>query len=327
MRLTEIYAKGRAFFEGKDYGRLLDYVETGFIEQNDRAMIDRFTIRQRCIDAAEATAECSVLGVDLAAPIVMSSMTMPIPAMDESAMLKTARGLKSAGSLLWTGTPIPKDLKELVESGVPVAANVKPHANRDKLAAEIDAVQAAGVNWLGLEIDAGQGTKVGDREMGFDCKPLQSVEIEAIKKRIGMPLVCKGVLSGEDAKRCADAGADAIVVSSHGGHTLDYLPHPFQVMQEIVTAVEGNVAIIIDGGFRRGSDVFKGLAFGAHLVGIGRPILYGLAAHGEAGVHAVVTEITRELLRIMTMTGAAEPGQVRRDMLIESPSFHFAVSH
>jgi len=319
MKLTDIYDTGRAFFDDKDYGRLLGYVETGFIAQNDRAVIDGFTLRQRCIDAEQASTECRVLEVSLAAPIIMSAMTAPIPAMHEGAMLKTARGLKAAGSLLWTGTPIPKDLKALVETGVPVAADVKPHANRDRMYAEIDALQAAGITWLGLEIDAGQGTKVGDREMGFECRPLQSAEIEAVKKRIEVPLICKGVLSGADAKKCVDAGADAIVVSSHGGHTLDCLPHPFQVMKEIFTAVEEGVAIIVDGGIRRGSDVFKALAFGANLVGIGRPVLYGLAADGETGVRDVVTEMTRELVRIMTMAGAARPDRVRRDMLIESP--------
>ena len=71
-------------------------------------------------------------------------------------------------------------------------------------------------------------------------------------------------------------------------HTLDYLPHAFQVMDNIVKAVEGKIPIFVDGGFRRGSDVLKGLAFGATLVGLGRPVLYGLAAGGKDGVQAVI---------------------------------------
>jgi 4-hydroxymandelate oxidase len=73
----------------------------------------------------------------------------------------------------------------------------------------------------------------------------------------------------------------------------------------------------VDGGFRRGSDVLKGLAFGASLVGLGRPILYGLAAAGKEGVLGVIDGITQELRRLMTMVGAAGPEQVRRDILIE----------
>ena len=87
-------------------------------------------------------------------------------------------------------------------------------------------------------------------------------------------------------------------------------------MDEIVEAVKGDIVILVDGGFRRGSDVLKGLAFGASLVGLGRPILYGLAAAGKEGVQGVVDEITRELKRLMTMMGASEPRQVTRDILL-----------
>jgi len=116
--------------------------------------------------------------------------------------------------------------------------------------------------------------------------------------------------------KSVDAGADGIMVSNHGAHTLDYLPHPLQVMDEIVSEVSGKVAIMVEGGFRRGSDVLKGLAFGACLVGIGRPILYGLAADGREGVKGVVNGITQELKRIMTLVGAPEVGRVPRDILI-----------
>jgi (S)-2-hydroxy-acid oxidase len=99
-------------------------------------------------------------------------------------------------------------------------------------------------------------------------------------------------------------------------HTLDYLPHPLQVMDEIVSEVSGKVAIMEDGGFRRGSDILKGLAFGASLVDIGRPILYGLAADGREGVKDEVNGITQELKRIMTFVGVPEPGHVPRDIVI-----------
>ena len=182
--------------------------------------------------------------------------------------------------------------------------------------ADIERILAAGVAWLGLEVDAAVGTKVADREMGFECKPLSVAEIKKVKQDTAIPLICKGVLSREDALKCADAGVDAIVVSSHGGHTLDYLPHPLQVMDEIIHSLEGRMPVFVDGGFRRGSDVLKGLAFGASLVGLGRPILYGLAADGKEGVAGVGEGVTRELLRLMTMVGASRPDAVLRDILI-----------
>lgn len=316
MDLAEIYAKGEEFFARQEYGRLLDYVETGFIQDNDMLAIDRTTVRQRCIDAVPASTSCHVLGVDLATPIVMSAMTMPIPAMAEDGLFQVARGLKAAGSLMWTGTPLPKNLSEITATGVPLVANVKPLKDRARMHREIEAILEGGATWLGLEIDSGQGTKVLDREMGFDCTPFQQSEIRDIVSRSPIPVVCKGILSREDAVKCMDCGAGMIVLSNHGGHTLDYLPHPFQVMDEIVQAVGGQVEVMVDGGFRRGSDIFKGLALGASLTGLGRAILLGLAADGESGVTAVIQAITRELERIMTMAGAATPAETSPDMLI-----------
>lgn len=318
MELGEIYEKGRDYFKERDLGRLLDYVETGFAEQNDRRVLDRYLFKQQCLNAQEADTRCTVLGVELSTPVIMSAMTMPIPAMSENGLMKVARGLKAAGSLMWTGTPLPSDLKEISRTGVPLAANVKPFKDRRRMYSEMEQILASGVTWLGLEMDAGQGTKVRDREMGFECLPLTSKEIASIAKEAPVPVICKGVLSREDALRCAEAGARGIVVSHHGGHTLDYLPHPLQVMDEIIPALKGEVAIIVDGGFRRGSDVLKGLAFGAHLVGLGRPILYALAAGGEQGVCDLVEAITRELRRLMTMTGVPSPSEAHRDILIVS---------
>jgi isopentenyl diphosphate isomerase/L-lactate dehydrogenase-like FMN-dependent dehydrogenase len=318
MGLQEIYEQGRNKLSQEEFGRLLDYVESGFLARNDRLELDRYTFRQRCIDAEVAETSCRVLGVELDSPVVMSAMTMPIPAISENGLLEVARGLKAAGSLMWTGTPLPQNLQEIVQTGVPIVANVKPYQDRSQLHREIDAILEAGATWLGLEIDSGQGTKVGDKEMAFVCTPWSRGEIEDIVRRSSIPVVCKGVLSGDDARKCLDAGADLIVASHHGGHTLDYLPHPLQVMEEIHQVVDRRMPIMIDGGFRRGSDVLKGLAKGASLVGLGRPILYGLAANGEDGVRDVILEIKRELTRLMTMVGASRPALVSPDILISS---------
>ena len=153
--------------------------------------------------------------------------------------------------------------------------------------------------------------------MASDCSPLSLRDLKEIRRRISRPLIFKGILSPADALKSVDAGADAIVVSNHGGHTLDYLPHAFQVMDELLKPLKDKIPIFVDGGFRRGSDVLKGLAFGAALVGLGRPVLYGLAAGGREGVEAVIDEISRELKRIMCMVGAANPSQVKRNILIE----------
>ncbi len=317
MELTEMYQKGKAILKERDIGILLAGVETEFILANNRRVLDRYTFRQKCIDGVEVTTGCSVLGVELATPVIMSAMTMPIPAVVENGLMEVAEGLKAAGSLMWTGTPIPENLKEIASTGVPLAANVKPFEDRQKMFRYIDEIQAAGVQWLGVEIDSGQGTKIIDRLVASDCTPLSLHELKEIRSKVSIPVIFKGVLSKEDAIKSIEAGADGIVISNHGAHTLDYLPHPFQVMDDIVQVAQGKTVIMVDGGFRRGSDVLKGLAFGASLVGMGRPILYGLAAYGREGIKGLIEETTKELKRIMSLVGAPDPGRVTREALVE----------
>jgi isopentenyl diphosphate isomerase/L-lactate dehydrogenase-like FMN-dependent dehydrogenase len=319
MGLTDIYRKGERLLREKEFGWLLDAVETGFIIEHDRRILDRYTFRPQYIDGVKPKTACRVLGVELATPVIMSAMTMPIPAITENGLMDVAEALKEAGSLMWTGTPIPKNLKKLAAVGVPVVANAKPLRDRDQMFQCLEDIQQAGVTWVGIETDAGQGTKVHDKQVASDCTPLSLKELKDIRKKVSCPLICKGVLSRRDAEKCAEAGADGMVVSNHGAHTLDYLPHALQVLQEIVEAVGGKTILIADGGFRRGSDVIKGLAFGASLVGLGRPILYGLAAEGREGVREIINQITEEMQRIMSLIGAKEPGKLTRDMLVEDP--------
>ncbi|MGD9042518.1 MAG: alpha-hydroxy acid oxidase [Desulfobacterales bacterium] len=319
MGLSDIYEKGERLIREKEFGRLLDAVETGFILEHDRRILDRYTFRPRYIDGVEPETACRVLGVDLATPVIMSAMTMPITAIADNGLMDVAEGLKAAGSLMWTGTPIPKNLNKLTAVGVPVAANTKPLKDRDKMFQCLEDIQKAGVTWVGIETDAGQGTKIHDQQMPTDCAPLSLQELRDVRNNVSCPLICKGVLSRQDAEKCVEAGADGMVVSNHGAHTLDYLPHALQVLEEIVDAVGDKAILIADGGFRRGSDVLKGLAFGASLVGLGRPVLYGLAAEGREGVHDLIDQITQEMKRIMSLIGAEAPAKLTRDMLIEDP--------
>jgi len=133
---------------------------------------------------------------------------------------------------------------------------------------------------------------------------------------ISRPFILKGVLSPWDAEKALEAGADIIVVSNHGGHTIDYLPHPLEVLDEIASVIAGQIPIIVDGGFRRGTNVLAGLASGAQAVGVGRPILYGLAADGEKGVKTVITEMAKELKRAMTMTGIRDPSSAHKGIFL-----------
>lgn len=316
MKLSEIYQKGAEILESKKLGLHLRGVETEFVMKHNEEIFARYLFLQQAIDSVEATTKTKLLNIELQVPIVMSSITAPIPQIQENGLLKVARALKEVGSMMLTGSPMPANLKELVEVGVPLVQTIKPYTDRSKVIEMIAEAEAAGVTWVGIEVDAGQGTKILDKQMVTGCSPMSVSELKEIKQMISRPLVLKGVLSPWDADKALGAGADVIVVSNHGAHTIDYLPHPLEVLDGIVREIAGQIPIIVDGGFRRGTDILKGLAFGAQAVGVGRPILYGLAAGGEEGVKTVITEIAEELKRAMTMTGVRDPNSAHKGIIL-----------
>jgi L-lactate dehydrogenase (cytochrome) len=126
----------------------------------------------------------------------------------------------------------------------------------------------------------------------------------------GGPFAIKGVMSVEDAKRAVSIGASAIMISNHGGRQLDTSPAPFDLISDIVNAVGGKIEIICDGGIRRGTHVLKALALGADACSMGRPYLYGLAASGQAGVEAVLSNFEDELKRNMMLMGVNNLSQL-----------------
>jgi len=120
------------------------------------------------------------------------------------------------------------------------------------------------------------------------------------------PLLVKGVLNAEDARRMVDMGADGIIISNHGGRQLDGAPSTISVLREIADAVAGDADIILDSGIRRGADIVKALAMGATACGIGKSMLYGLASDGQAGVSGVIEMLRREIDLAMAMTGTQQ---------------------
>jgi 4-hydroxymandelate oxidase len=141
--------------------------------------------------------------------------------------------------------------------------------------------------------------------------------VKRLRDTVKVKLVLKGILAFEDAKLAADAGIDAIVVSNHGGRVEDGVGATIGVLPEIVEAVGGRMPILVDSGFRRGSDIVKALAIGAKAVCIGRPYLWGLGAFGESGVERVLAILRAETRNAMQQLGAPSlkdlaPAMVRR---------------
>jgi L-lactate dehydrogenase (cytochrome) len=142
-------------------------------------------------------------------------------------------------------------------------------------------------------------------------------DVEWIKRKWGGKLIVKGVMDAEDARLAADAGADALVVSNHGGRQLDGAPSSIAALPGIVDAVGSRMEVWMDGGIRSGQDVFKALALGARGTLIGRAFLYGLGALGEAGVTRCLELIRNELDLTMAFCGLDDVARIDRGVLIE----------
>jgi 4-hydroxymandelate oxidase len=131
-------------------------------------------------------------------------------------------------------------------------------------------------------------------------------------------MMVKGVVTGEDAALAVAHGADAIIVSNHGGRNEETLRASIDCLPEVVAAVRGRVPVFVDGGIRRGTDIFKALALGATAVGIGRPQVWGLAAFGQPGVEAVIDTLNRELRAIMRQAGTPTLAAITPHHLVRS---------
>lgn len=138
-------------------------------------------------------------------------------------------------------------------------------------------------------------------------------DIEWLKSITNLPILIKGVLTREDAVKAMEVGVAGIIVSNHGARQLDYTPATISVLEEVVHAVRGRIPVLVDGGIRRGTDVFKALALGAQAVLVGRPVIYGLAAKGEKGVRQVMKMLKNELEITMALSGCPSVKEIKRN--------------
>jgi lactate oxidase len=131
-------------------------------------------------------------------------------------------------------------------------------------------------------------------------------DVEFVQKTSGLPVLVKGVLTERTVKQAVSAGVAGIQVSNHGGRGVDGSPATITVLPRLVQAADGKLTIVMDSGVRRGKDVLRALALGAHAVGVGRPVYWGLGLGGSDGVKAVLAKLKFELRDIMLATGASK---------------------
>lgn len=140
-------------------------------------------------------------------------------------------------------------------------------------------------------------------------------ELAEIAKMAGVPFIVKGVMTAKGALKAHEAGAQAIIVSNHGGRVLDQCPATAEVLPEIAAAVGGKMKIIVDGGIRSGVDIFKALALGADAVVIARPFVTAVFGGGKEGVKVYIEKLAAELQDTMAMCGAANLEEITADMI------------
>jgi 4-hydroxymandelate oxidase len=178
--------------------------------------------------------------------------------------------------------------------------------------------------------ESGQGPTVKERKMydGIDMtgigtqNPAMTWEfVDQLRKATKLKLFIKGIDTREDAHLAVDRGLDGILVSNHGGRSTETGRATIEALPEIVSEVGGRIPVFVDGGFRRGTDVFKALALGAKAVGIGRPFLWGLGAFGEAGVDRVLEILQGELKLVMGNCGTQTVADINRSY-VATPDWH-----
>ncbi|KAG5551454.1 hypothetical protein RHGRI_009765 [Rhododendron griersonianum] len=174
-------------------------------------------------------------------------------------------------------------------------------------------------NFEGLDLgkmDEANDSGLASYVAGQIDRTLSWKDVKWLQTITKLPILVKGVLTAEDARLSIQAGAAGIIVSNHGARQLDYVPATIMALEEVVKAAQGRVPVFLDGGVRRGTDVFKALALGASGIFIGRPVLYSLAAEGEAGVRKVLQMLRDEFELTMALSGCRSLSEITRNHIV-----------
>ena len=293
---------------------------------NVQALAD-CTFNMRLVhDITEPDTCTSLLGLALSMPVMAApiggvSFNMGGKRSEEEYITAIIDGCKQAGIVGCTGDGVPPFIHEAGFAAIAAAGGhgipfIKPWEDAelyDKLAKARD----TGAPVVGMDIDA--AGLITLRKMGRPVSPKPVDTLREIIARAGLKFIVKGVMTVEDARLAAEAGADAIVVSNHGGRVLDHTPGTAKVLPGIAKEMKGKIAIIADGGIRSGGDVLKMLALGADAVMLGRP--FSIAAMGglTEGVAAYAQTLRTELMQAMVMTGTRAVKKLPANILWNGP--------
>ena len=322
--------------------------------RGNRAAFDRWRLLPRVLrglrDASTAT---SVLGQEIALPVLIAPSSLHRLCHDEGERA-TARAAKAAGTIYTLSTPASIAIEEVAPEAGPWWFQLYVFRDRGLTRDLVARAAAAGASALVVTVDTPLlGRREADERHHFALPPgvtMPNVQLPArrhsaeagasagwitaapavesaltwddldwLASLSPLPILLKGILHSDDAVRAVEYGTRAILVSNHGGRQLDSAVAALDALPAVVAAVGGRAEVLLDGGVRRGTDILKALACGARAVLIGRPIHWGLAVGGEAGVRHVLELLRAELALDLMLCGLASPAEVNRSLLVPMP--------
>jgi len=303
------------------------------------ASFRRWRLRPRVlVDVGAVSAESTVLGTPVSMPLLVAPFAMQ-RLLHPDGELATARATAGAGTLMCVST-----VTTCAHEDIAAAAGAAPRwlqlyvlEDRGLTREHLAAAQDCGYSALVLTVDIPMlGRRERDLRLGFEIPPdlplpyirgqggtpmQQQLQMSRtmtwrdlgwVAGESGLPLVLKGVLTREDATLGVEHGADAIIVSNHGGRQLDGVAATLDALPEVVDAVAGRCEVYVDGGVRRGTDVLKALALGARAALVARPVAAALAVDGEAGVGRLLELLREEIENGLALLGCTSPDEVAR---------------
>lgn len=332
-----------------------DYINGGAEDEHtvreNRRSFSLFEFRPRAlVDVTERSTATTVLGTEISSPVIVAPTGFQRLAHPDGE-LATARAAAAAGTIMVVSTFATTSLEAVQETGPgPRWFQLYVHKDRGLTEGLVQRAEAAGYEALVLTVDVPVlGRRERDLRSGFVLPPelrlanfdfdqsgLHDAEgdsglaafhrgvrdssfswkgVEWLASITSLPIILKGILRGDDARASVDHGVSAIIVSNHGGRQLDGALPALRAVPEVVDATEDRIEILMDGGVRRGTDVAKAVALGARAVLVGRPVLWGLAWEGEAGVRRVLEMLREELDSTMALLGAPTVADLTTDLL------------
>jgi len=284
--------------------RKLDSPTFTEIAGSERGAFDRITFRPRLmIDSRQMDLTTGLFGQSLFTPVLIGPLSRQKRFHPEGE-LATARGASAARAVMVVADRSSYPIDQIAaQAKTPLWYQVNLEPDINDAEPDINQVRtrverAVGTGCTVLCVTVGGETPRSPLTAGIDWSA-----IDRLRKGIAVPVVLKGVMSPEEARKAVAGGVEGIVVSGYAARSIPGVASPIEMLPSIADAVGGKVPILIDGSFRLGSDVLKALALGARAVLLGRPVLWGLAAYGAEGVQSVIELIQSGFARDMAMCG------------------------